>query len=319
MSLTGVPSLAVAGIDDRPRKGKPCPACGGVDRFTLFPSGRHFCRGCGGGDAIDLIRKVYRCDFKQALALGGGSLARTAPALSPRKEPDPAAKIERAKKIIAQSKMLHPESEAWRYLVETRKLPVELLGFELRCIDRLPYYEQDQDGKPIITGHYAAMVAPIRDKASEVIAVHLTYLLAGQKAPVPSPKKIVGAPKGGTIQLCLAGDEVGLAEGIETAIAARAIFGKPVWAVLSASLAPFVELPGRISTVNLYSDNDEAGIKAAHQMITKFEQQKRIVGDRKTPTTLNDFYDVYVKEHLINEYTTYPRPATSAGATDSIQ
>lgn len=294
-------SLAVAGIDDSPRKGKPCPACGGRDRFTLFPNGRHFCRGCGGGDAIDLIRKVYGCGFKEAQDIGGGIVSKPAPVLAPRKEPDSTAKIQRARQIIAQSKILHPESEAWRYLVETRKLPVELLGFELRCIDRLPYYEQDADGKPVITGHYAAMVAPIRSQAGEVIGVHLTYLLAGQKAPVASPKKIVGSPKGGAIRLCLAGDEVGLAEGIETAIAARAIFGKPVWAVLSASLAPLIELPDSIKTVHIFADNDPAGLLGSQKLAQSLALQSKAIGFCKKPTALNsDFFDVY--EENLHEY-----------------
>ena len=288
-------SLAVAGIDDSPRKGKPCPACGGRDRFTLFPNGRHFCRGCGGGDAIDLIQKVYGCGFKEAQEIGGGIVSKSAPVLASRKEPDPTAKIERARQIIAQSKMLHPESEAWRYLVETRKLPVELLGFELRCIDRLPYYEQDADGKPVITGHYAAMVAPIRSQAGEIIAVHLTYLLAGQKAPVASPRKIIGSPKGGAIRLCLAGDEVGLAEGIETAIAARALFDKPVWSCLSASLAESVELPDHIRRVHFYADADEAGRKAAVAFMRRAKQQNRTPGECKSPGALGDFYDSYLE------------------------
>lgn len=289
--------LSAAGIDAAPRRNKPCPACGGNDRFTLFADGRHFCRQCGGGDAIDLIRKTCQCSFKEALLIGGGSHARPAPMLSQQKskEPDLEAKIKKAREIIAQSKMLCPGTEAWRYLVETRKLPADLLKFDLRCIDRLPYYEQDADGKPVATGHYAALVAPVRSRAGEVIAAHLTYLLNGQKAPVANPKKIVGSPKGGTIRLSFAYDEVGLAEGIETAIAARAIFNKPVWAVMSASLAPFVELPPSIETALIYADRDEskAGQIAAYKLTEQLETQGITIGSRKTPANQNDFYDIY--------------------------
>jgi putative DNA primase/helicase len=196
------------------------------------------------------------------------------------------------------------DAEAFRYLANTRKLPPECFGFELRYIDKLAYYEKNPDGKPVVTGHYSAMVAPIKDKQGEVIAAHLTYLLAGQKAPVANPKKIIGAPKGGTIRLCLAGGEIGLAEGIETAIAARAIFGVPVWSFLSASLAPFVELPENIKRVHIFADNDEAGRDAADRLISKFEQKGKTVGDRKLPTALNtDFYDLY-EELLQHDSTT---------------
>ncbi len=296
-SIRKINMLTAAGIDATPRRNKPCPACGGNDRFTLFADGRHFCRQCGSGDAIDLIRKVYKCDFREALSIGGGADTRPAPMLSPQKhkEPDTEARTKKAREIIAQSAMLHPKSEAWRYLVETRKLPADLIKFDLRCIDRLPYYEQGADGKPIATGHYAAMVAPVRNKAGEVIAAHLTYLLAGQKAPVPNPKKIIGSPKGGAIRLSFAYDEIGLAEGIETAIAARAIFNKPVWAVMSASLAPFVELPPNIKTAHIYADKDEseAGQRAAYKLSEQLEKQGITIGSRKTPANQNDFYDIY--------------------------
>lgn len=283
-------------IDLTPRKAAPCPACGGRDRFTQFESGRHYCRHCGGGDAIDLVRKIQQCSYSEAVELLGGKVAKAAPLLTPRREADQTAKIERARIIVADSKLLLSGSEAFRYLTETRKLPPECIGFELRSIDRLPYYEQSPDGKPVVTGHYAAMVAPIRNKAGDVIAAHLTYLLAGQKAPVASPKKIIGAPKGGTIRLCLAGEEIGLAEGIETAIAARAIFNVPVWSFLSASLAPFIELPENIKRVHIFADNDSAGHKAASKLAESLRLQNKKVGECHSPTVLNDFYDVYVKE-----------------------
>lgn len=278
-------------INLTPRKASPCPACGGRDRFTQFDNGRHYCRGCGGGDAIDLVRKIEQCSYPEAVKILGGKVIKAAPLLTPRREADQKAKIERARQIVAQSRLMLADTEAFRYLANTRKLPPECFGFELRFIDRLAYYEK-QDGKPVVTGHYSAMVAPIRNKAGDVIAAHLTYLLAGEKAPVASPKKIIGAPKGGTIRLCLAGGEVGLAEGIETAIAARAIFNVPIWSFLSASLAPFIELPENIKRVHIFADNDEAGHKAANGLVIKAKNEGLPIGmTRMPPTHGADFAD----------------------------
>jgi putative DNA primase/helicase len=282
-------------IDLTPRKASPCPACGGRDRFTQFDNGRHYCRGCGGGDAIDLVRKIQQCSYSEAVEILGGKVIKAAPLLTPRREADQKAKIERAKQIVAESRLMLADTEAFTYLANTRKLPPECFGFELRFVDRLAYYEK-QDGKSVVTGHYAAMVAPIRNKQGEVVAAHLTYLLAGQKAPVASPKKIIGAPKGGTIRLCLAGEEIGLAEGIETAIAARAIFNVPVWSFLSASLAPFIELPDTIKRVHIFADNDEAGHKAATKLAESLRLQNKKVGEAHSPTILCDFYDIYFEE-----------------------
>lgn len=49
----------------------PCPACGGNDRFALWPqkgpTGRYWCRKCGiSGDGIDYLRKQKGLTFKQA-------------------------------------------------------------------------------------------------------------------------------------------------------------------------------------------------------------------------------------------------------------
>ena len=42
------------------KEGRPCPLCGGRDRFSFFrkrTDGRWFCRGCGYGDGIALIQR----------------------------------------------------------------------------------------------------------------------------------------------------------------------------------------------------------------------------------------------------------------------
>ena len=56
--------------DTRPTKiGMPCPNCGGRDRyeFKSIIDGYHMCRGCGAGDGITMIRKLYNCSFPEAL------------------------------------------------------------------------------------------------------------------------------------------------------------------------------------------------------------------------------------------------------------
>ena len=70
----------------------PCPACGGRDRFRLWPDpGRYWCRGCGvKGDMIQFARDYLGLGFRAAAelagkalhaAMAGASEARPAPSL----------------------------------------------------------------------------------------------------------------------------------------------------------------------------------------------------------------------------------------------
>lgn len=303
-----------AGIDPTPRKASPCPSCGGRDRFTLFASGRHYCRGCGGGDAIDLIQKVHGCSFKEALAIAGTiqptRFQHSLKEGKARSDDHKKKRIDQAHRIVADSVPIEKNSDTYIYLTETRGFPPEALPEELLQHDRLAYFHQIEPGKVELLGHYPAMVAPVKGADGSIIAAHITYLLAGQKAPVPSPKKLIGSPKGGAVRLYPAGSEVGIAEGIETAIAAHIIFKTPVWAALSASFMPLIQTPDDIRLVHIYADNDDskAGQKAAHKLIETLRLQEKTVGACKTPTASNtDFYDTY-KELFNNEYTTDTRP-----------
>ena len=52
------------------RQNRPCPLCGGRDRFSFFAKevgGRWYCRGCGMGDGIKLVQQFTKKDFVQTL------------------------------------------------------------------------------------------------------------------------------------------------------------------------------------------------------------------------------------------------------------
>ena len=58
----------------------PCPACGGEDRFRIWPEQREgqgswWCRGCNqGGDAISYLMQMEGMDFKSAARAVGRDL-----------------------------------------------------------------------------------------------------------------------------------------------------------------------------------------------------------------------------------------------------
>lgn len=58
------------GIDVFLKKNKPCPACGGRDRFRYddkFGNGDYNCRGCNGGDGFSLVEKCTGYSFPKVI------------------------------------------------------------------------------------------------------------------------------------------------------------------------------------------------------------------------------------------------------------
>lgn len=111
------------------------------------------------------------------------------------------------------------------------------------------------DGKVI--GTYAAMLAPVT-RAGAWQTFHVTYLDKGAKAAVPCPRKVLpgGSITGGGVELYPAAVEMGVAEGIETAIAAKMIFDCPTHAALNASMLAKWDAPEIAKTVHIFADHD---------------------------------------------------------------
>ena len=113
---------------------------------------------------------------------------------------------------------------------------------------------------------WPGMVARIRNGAGEPTGgIHRTYLLDDGSGKAPPGKKMLGAVAGGSVRLSPVGDDghLGVAEGIETALAATTIFGIPTWAALSADGVRRWQWPVGIDRVTIFADAGEAGMQAA--------------------------------------------------------
>ncbi len=173
----------------------------------------------------------------------------------------------------------------------------------LRFHGSLAYHDHDEAGRLVLIGRYPAMVAAVERGAGETVTLHRTYLHPQDdgKAPVDSPKKLMstvadGATNGAAIRLFPAGSVLGLAEGIETALAVRAATGQAVWACVSAGGLERVVLPAEVETVHLWADNDRSrtGQHAALTAAKRLYSEGRAVYVHLPKKEGTDWLDVYV-------------------------
>ncbi len=149
-----------------------------------------------------------------------------------------------------------------------------------------------------------AMVAALSRPDRKIVAVQLTFLRArdGQKARVNSPRINVGRMGSGAVHLGVgdvAGNDhqLGLAEGIETALSAAALSGVPTWATLSAARLARITLPAAVRIVHLFADNGKSGLVAAEKAVERYERLgKRVVLHKPAPQ-FGDFNDWWRRQN----------------------
>lgn len=139
----------------------------------------------------------------------------------------------------------------------------------LRLHFALPYWHGTE-----MLGTFPAMVAPIIALDGRTLALHRTYLMAdGRKADVPSPKKLTGA-SGPLAGACIAlhparAGVIGIAEGIETALAAWCASAVPTVAAYSAGNLAAWRWRAGAHTVIIFADHDPAGLQAADKLCNR--------------------------------------------------
>lgn len=144
---------------------------------------------------------------------------------------------------------------------------------------------------------FPAMLSRVTDTEGIVTALHRTYLTEeGMKAPIESPKRVTpGKIRGAAVELGNPGAVLGVAEGVETALAASALFGFPVWAALGASnLAAFEAVPAGVKKVVVFSDNDAnfTGQAAAFELARRLSLSGLTVEVKVPDAVGEDWLDV---------------------------
>ena len=339
--------LTAAGIprDALTKRHKPCPMCGGSDRFSFKDRdgrGTYVCNQCrpGGGDGFHLLAAWLNGDFVQAMrfvadhlritpAAGAGPAAAPAraPAAPAERGPDIAAQRRAAKRISALWREARPvtaDCPVGRYLAN-RGLLLARYPAVLRFHPSLAYWEPSADGSaPIRRGEHPAMLAAIQQPAGRCIALHQTFLTPdGCKADVPSVKKWTatsGKAGGAAIRLFEPDTRLAITEGIETALAVHQANGWPVWAAVSAWGLESIEIPPTVQSILIAADHDDAGIRSAQALAGKLTDEGREVRLLLPSAKGADWLDV------VNDYSAVERDrgqqgaihhSTSAGAVES--
>jgi len=267
----------------------PCPRCGGRDRFAVNAAkGVWNCRGCArGGDAIDLVRHVKGCSFKEAVAVLNRSTVTSHPSgrrdsgiQEQRFASDGHAALDYVGQIWDQAGLLGLEAAAY---FERRGIDIDAVPEHggLRWHVRCPW---ERGTKPCVIARYTTAIG------NEPRGIW--------RRPIDGSRPKALGPTAGCVIRLWPDDAIDLGlvlgEGVETTLAAatriehRGTLLQPAWAAGSAgNMAKFPVFAG-IEALTLLVDNDEsdAGQRAADECAARWEAARGEV-TLLTPTISN--------------------------------
>ena len=241
----------------------PCPVCGGRDRFRFDDrngSGSFYCNVCGAGDGFTLAQMATGKPFSQIAKSVSDILGQKVP-FAPKDNSEDIKRRQKIKRVWETSDKPKPGGVVHRYL--NNRLGLVWASNSIREIKGRSHW---------------LMVSKICGADDTAQNVHLTYLTEdGYKADVTPCRRVMSGPlpDGSAIRLAPADEHMGIAEGIETAIAASVLFGIPVWASINAQNMAKWKPPTIAQSVTIFADNDESftGHAAAYTLAKRLTLQ----------------------------------------------
>lgn len=274
----------------------PCPLCSGKDRFrwdNKDGKGTYICGQCGAGDgmklAMEYTGRAFRDVAREIDAMVGNIKPEASrPAITPEQSRD------RLRDAYRGTQPIQPGDAAHAYLA---RRGVE----ELIYPDALRFHPSMRDGEG---GVRPAMVAMIGVHGEDrFCSMHRTFLApdGAGKAEMAAPRKIMPGelPPGACVMLSdYHGGPLGIAEGIETAMSASALYSMPVWAAINSTLLAKWTPPEGCDEVVVFGDNDAkfGGQAAAYALAHALAARKGIAASVVLPPEAGkDFNDMWLE------------------------
>lgn len=236
----------------------PCPLCrDGKDRFRFDDKegrGTFICNRCGAGDGATLAMKVTGLTFADVMkridAILGSSPLKSD---SVTRQTTDGTETSNFMGLWSLGKPVTTQDTAGRYLNSR--------GLILPNGGNLRFISNGYDGEG---GVHPMMAALVADPDGRPVQLHRTFLRPdGQgKALMTAPRRFMKGevPSGSAVRLYrYESGPLGIAEGIETAIAASMLNDMPVWSALDAGKLAKWQPPAQCRSVVIFADNDAHG------------------------------------------------------------
>jgi len=292
----------------------PCPLCGGKDRWrwdNLEARGTWICSRCGAGDGIALVMQKNGWEFREA-AKQIDTVVGSVPTDAPKRERSDREKRDAMNKLWQSSKAVEANDPVGSYLA----LRVGLTSFPpcLRTASNVRYQADPPSFHP-------AMIAMVTGPDGAASTLQRTYLTAdGRKAPVHAPRRMMPGTiaKGSAIRLAPAGDALGIAEGIETALSASALFDIPCWAAVNAGMLAAWQPPLEVKRIIIFGDNDASytGQAAAYALARRLGSERFVVEVQVPTEPEADWNDVHRLRRSRSEIPECSPGRSTGGAPD---
>lgn len=275
------------GVDERYLRNKhmECPLCGGTNRFRFDDKGgegTYYCNQCGSGKGFKLLELYTGRDFKD-LAKEIDKIVGNIQAGAAQSE-DMARNRQRIDGIV-------------KTLLQVGNGPVRayLSGRGLPCSKALAYHPTMRHYVDRAYTEHPAMVARITSETGDLVGLHITHLTHdGKKASIDPVKKMFKAVdnmSGAAVRLTGIYEHIGVAEGIETALAVMRDYKIPCWATTAAPMLEGFKPPEGVKEVTVFGDNDAnyTGHKAAYTLANRLSRTHKV--NVTIPDAIGDFAD----------------------------
>ena len=277
----------------------PCCLCGKCGKFRLSRRDNRvaYICSCGNGSMINLIERVTGLNFKTIAEQIDRLIGHTF-----RSDNNP--RLDTPKHVTALNKFNGyssiRDSPAQEYL-------------NSRGIYSIPPKSVRYKPSTDRNGH-TALMAIVSDDSFNACYIHQTILDGAKKADVEAPRKLHTLQDESHLKYCSSpairmfplASTIGIAEGIETALAARQVYQCTVWSTVNAALMRRFKAPNGVEHLIIFADNDTNGtghaaaFECANKNILANNDLKKV--SIRWPSVIGDFNDMLQKGSEVFEW-----------------